>query len=277
MSHQVSISDFKVGAGCDLLLMGGPCVVESERHSLRMAESISRICSELKVPYVFKASYDKANRTSVKSFRGPGMKKGLAILKKVQRTFGLPILTDVHDVSQVDEAAEVCEILQIPAFLCRQTDLLVKAGKSRRVVNIKKGQFVSPWEIQHAVEKVRSTGNEKILVTERGAMFGYNNLVVDMRSFPIMREMGYPVIFDVTHSVQIPAGAGDKSGGQAQFIPPLARAGVAAGVDGIFMEIHDHPEKALSDGPNALHLKLLPGLLKTLLEINRIVKSTLNP
>lgn len=257
--------------------MGGPCVVESERHSLRMAEAISRICSDLKVPYVFKASYDKANRTSVKSFRGPGMKKGLAILKKIHRTFGLPILTDVHDISQVDEAAEVCEILQIPAFLCRQTDLLLKAGKSRRVVNIKKGQFISPWEIQHAVEKVRSTGNEKILVTERGAMFGYNNLVVDMRSFPIMRERGYPVIFDVTHSVQIPAGAGDKSGGQAQFIPPLARAGVAAGVDGVFMEIHDHPEKALSDGPNALHLKLLPGLLKTLLEINRIVKSTLNP
>ncbi|MGB7624372.1 MAG: 3-deoxy-8-phosphooctulonate synthase, partial [Terriglobia bacterium] len=194
----------------------------------------------------------------------------------IKRTYRIPLLTDVHEISHVAPAAEVCDVLQIPAFLCRQTDLLAAAGKSRRAVNIKKGQFVAPWEIRHAVEKVRSTGNEKIIITERGAMFGYNNLVVDMRSFPIMREMGFPVVFDATHSVQIPGGAGHASGGEAQFIPPLARAGVAAGVDGIFMEIHDHPEKALSDGPNALHLKLLPGLLKTLLEINHIVKDEVN-
>lgn len=273
MSKPFSISNFKIGSGCPLFLIAGPCVVESETHAMFMAESIARITADLKVPYIFKASYDKANRTSMKSFRGLGIKKGLAVLKKIKRTFHLPILTDVHDPAHVAPAAEVCDVLQIPAFLCRQTDLLVVAGKSRRVVNIKKGQFLAPWEIRHAVEKVRSTGNEKIILTERGAMFGYNNLVVDMRSFPIMRDMGYPVVFDVTHSVQIPGGAGGASGGEAQFIPPLARAGVAAGVDGVFMEIHDHPERALSDGPNALHLKLLPSLLKTLLAIDRIVKA----
>ncbi len=273
MSAIVSISNFKIGEGEPLFLIAGPCVIESESHARRMAEAIARVCSDLRVPFVFKASYDKANRTSVRSFRGPGLKKGLAILKKIKGDLKLPILSDVHDASQVCPAAEVCDVLQIPAFLCRQTDLLVAAGKSRRVVNIKKGQFVAPWEIRNAVEKVASTGNRKIIITERGAMFGYNNLVVDMRSFPIMREMGYPVVFDVTHSVQIPAGAGTSSGGDAKFIPPLARAGVAAGVDGVFMEVHDHPEKALSDGPNALHLKLLPGLLRKLIDINRVVKS----
>lgn len=273
MNRKFKISNFVIGEGYKLFLMAGPCVIESEKHALRMAESIARICSDLNVHYIFKASYDKANRTSVQSFRGPGLKKGLVVLKKIKRSLNLPILTDVHEISHVDPVAEVCDVLQIPAFLCRQTDLLLKAGRSRRAVNIKKGQFVAPWEIRNAVEKVRSTGNEKIIVTERGAMFGYNNLVVDMRSFPIMREMGYPVVFDVTHSVQIPAGAGNASGGQAQFIPHLARAGVAAGVDGVFMEVHDHPEKALSDGPNALHLKLLPGLLETLVRINQIVKT----
>jgi 2-dehydro-3-deoxyphosphooctonate aldolase (KDO 8-P synthase) len=274
MGHQFKISNFRVGEGCDLFLIAGPCIVESERHALRMAEKIAKICADLKVHYIFKASYDKANRTSVHSFRGPGLKKGLAVLRKIKQTFNLPVLTDVHDVSHVGPAAEVCDVLQIPAFLCRQTDLLLKAGRSRRAVNIKKGQFVAPWEIRHAVEKVRSTGNERIIVTERGAMFGYNNLVVDMRSFPIMREMGFPVVFDVTHSVQIPAGAGNISGGQSQFIPHLARAGVAAGVDGVFLEVHDHPEKALSDGPNALHLRLLPDLLKMLKEINHLVKGS---
>jgi 2-dehydro-3-deoxyphosphooctonate aldolase (KDO 8-P synthase) len=272
MTKSFTVGDFKIGAPCPLFLIAGPCVIESERHAMGMAESIARICADLKIHYIFKASYDKANRTSVHSFRGPGLKKGLSVLKKIKHTFKLPLLTDVHEISHVAPAAEVCDVLQIPAFLCRQTDLLAAAGKSRRAVNIKKGQFVAPWEIRHAVEKVRSTGNERILITERGAMFGYNNLVVDMRSFPIMREMGYPVVFDATHSVQIPAGAGHASSGEAQFIPPLARAGVAAGIDGIFMEVHDHPEKALSDGPNALHLKLLPGLLKTLLEINHIVR-----
>ncbi|MDD5543158.1 MAG: 3-deoxy-8-phosphooctulonate synthase [Acidobacteriia bacterium] len=273
MEINFKIGNFKVGQGTEIFLIAGPCVIESEKHALKMAESIAKICERLKVPYVFKASYDKANRTSVRSFRGPGLKKGLAVLRKIKRTLGLPLLTDVHELSHVGPAAEICDVLQIPAFLCRQTDLLLEAGKSRRVVNIKKGQFVSPWEIRNAVEKVRSTGNEKIMVTERGAMFGYNNLVVDMRSFPIMREMGYPVVFDVTHSVQIPAGAGHQSGGQAQFIPHLARAGVAAGVDGVFMEVHDRPEKALSDGANALHLRLLPRLLGKLLEINRVVKT----
>jgi 2-dehydro-3-deoxyphosphooctonate aldolase (KDO 8-P synthase) len=276
MGHQFKISNFKVGEGCDLFLIAGPCIVESERHALRMAEKIASICADLKVHYIFKASYDKANRTSVHSFRGPGLKKGLAVLRKIKQTFNLPVLTDVHEASHVGPAAEVCDVLQIPAFLCRQTDLLLKAGRSRRAVNIKKGQFVAPWEIRHAVEKVRSTGNERIIVTERGTMFGYNNLIVDMRSFPIMREMGFPVVFDVSHSVQIPAGAGNVSGGQSHFIPHLARAGVAAGVDGVFLEVHDHPEKALSDGPNALHLKLLPGLLKMLKEINHLVKGS-NP
>ena len=272
MSHRFAISNFKVGKGQELFLIAGPCVIESEEHALRMAESIARICSDLKVPYIFKASYDKANRTSVRSFRGPGLKKGLAVLRKIKRQLKLPILTDVHEIAHIGPAAEVCDVLQIPAFLCRQTDLLLAAGRSQRVVNVKKGQFIAPWEIKNAVDKIASTGNHKIMVTERGAMFGYNNLVVDMRSFPIMREMGYPVVFDVTHSLQIPGGAGTASGGQAQFIPHLARAGVAAGVDGVFMEVHDHPEKALSDGPNALHLKLLRGLLEKLIAINRIVK-----
>lgn len=277
MAAAFKVGNFRIGNGSPLFLIAGPCVIESERHARQMAESIARICSDLGVHYIFKASYDKANRTSVRSFRGPGLKKGLGILRKIKRELKLPILTDVHEIAHVAPAAEVCEVLQIPAFLCRQTDLLVAAGKSRRVVNIKKGQFVAPWEIRHAVEKVRSTGNEKIIVTERGAMFGYNNLVVDMRAFPIMQEMGYPVVFDVTHSVQIPAGAGNASSGQAQFIPHLARAGVAAGVDGIFMEVHDHPERALSDGPNALHLKSLPALLKILLEINRVVADRVLP
>lgn len=272
MTRSFTVGDFKIGNRAPLFLIAGPCVIESERHAMRMAESIARICSDLDVHYIFKASYDKANRTSVHSFRGPGLKKGLSVLRRIKHSLQLPLLTDVHEVSHVGPAAEVCDVLQIPAFLCRQTDLLVAAGKSRRAINIKKGQFVAPWEIRHAVEKVHSTGNEKIIVTERGAMFGYNNLVVDMRSFPIMREIGFPVVFDVTHSVQIPAGAGNASSGQAQFIPHLARAAVAAGIDGIFMEIHDRPEKALSDGPNALHLKLLPELLKTLLEISRVVK-----
>ncbi len=272
MIHRFSIANFQVGHGKKLFLIAGPCVIESEKHARSMAEAIGEICTKQGVPFIFKASYDKANRTSVRSFRGPGLKKGLAILKRIRRSYGFPILTDVHDVSHVGPAAEVCDVLQVPAFLCRQTDLLLAVGRSGRVANIKKGQFVAPWEIRNAVEKVASTGNHKIIITERGAMFGYNNLVVDMRSFPIMREMGYPVVFDVTHSVQIPGGAGNKSGGQAQFIPPLARAGVAAGVEGVFMEVHDHPEQALSDGPNALHLKLLPDLLAKLVEIHAIIQ-----
>jgi 2-dehydro-3-deoxyphosphooctonate aldolase (KDO 8-P synthase) len=267
-----SIGKIKFGAGAPLFLIAGPCVIESEGHALMMAEELGAIASELGVPYIFKASYDKANRTSVASYRGPGLKNGLKILAKIGKRTGLPILTDVHEVSQVGAAAEVCDILQIPAFLSRQTDLLVAAGKSGRVVNIKKGQFLSPVEMGNAAEKVASTGNEKIILTERGNSFGYQNLVVDMRSFPIMRKFGYPVVYDVTHSVQLPGGEGKSSGGQPEFIEPLARAGTAAGVDGIFLEVHDNPAKALSDGSNALALAQFRPLLERIVAIGALVR-----
>ena len=256
-----------------LFLIAGPCVIESEAHATKMAESIAAIASETGVPLIFKASYDKANRSSVDSYRGPGLTEGLRILGAIKKRTGLAILTDVHDVSQVGPVAEVCDVLQIPAFLCRQTDLLVAVGKSGRVANIKKGQFLSPWDIANAAEKVASTGNTKIILTERGASFGYKNLVVDMRSFPIMRKLGYPVVFDVTHSVQLPGGEGKSSGGQPEFIEPLARAGVAAGVDGVFLEVHDNPPKALSDGTNALPLAELKALLTRLKQIATLVRS----
>ena len=227
-----------------------------------MAEKIAAIAADLKIPYIFKASYDKANRSSVSSFRGPQLVEGLRILAAIKRRTGLPILTDVHDVFQVNPAAEVCDILQIPAFLCRQTDLLAAAGRTGRIVNVKKGQFVSPWEMSNAAEKISSTGNEKIILTERGTSFGYQNLIVDMRSFPIMKKFGYPVVFDVTHSVQLPGGAGKSSGGQPEFIESLARAGTAAGIDGLFLEVHDNPARALSDGANALPLEKLRPLLQ---------------
>jgi 2-dehydro-3-deoxyphosphooctonate aldolase (KDO 8-P synthase) len=252
-----------------LFLIAGPCVIESEDHAVRMAESISGVCKALRLPYIFKASYDKANRTSVKSFRGPGVKEGLRILHNIAVGLNLPVLTDVHEPEQAEAAGEVVDVIQIPAFLCRQTDLLVAAGKTGKAVNIKKGQFVSPWDMRHAVEKVRSTGNDRVFLTERGSSFGYNNLVVDMRSLAIMREIA-PVVFDATHSVQLPsAGEGAQSGGQPQFIPLLARAAVAAGVDGIFMEVHDNPVQAKSDGANALHLENLRGLLQQLLAVNK--------
>jgi 2-dehydro-3-deoxyphosphooctonate aldolase (KDO 8-P synthase) len=259
--------------GAPLFLIAGPCVIESEAHATQMAESIAAIAAEVKIPLIFKASYDKANRSSVDSYRGPGLEEGLRILSAIKKRTGLPILTDVHDVSQVGPAAEVCDILQIPAFLCRQTDLLVAVGKSGRITNIKKGQFLSPWDISNAAEKVAGTGNRKIILTERGTSFGYKNLVVDMRSFPIMRKGGYPVVFDVTHSVQLPGGQGHASGGQPEFIEPLARAGVAAGVDGIFLEVHDNPAKALSDGANALPLAELKGLLERTKKIAELVRT----
>ncbi len=271
-SHTFSIGKIRFGGGAPLFLIAGPCVIESESHALMMAEKLGAIASELGVPYIFKASYDKANRTSVTSYRGPGLKNGLKILAKIRKRTGLPILTDVHDVSQVGAAAEVCDILQIPAFLSRQTDLLVAAGKTERVVNIKKGQFLSPSEMGNAAEKVASTGNEKIILTERGNSFGYQNLVVDMRSFPIMRKFGYPVVFDVTHSVQLPGGEGKSSGGQPEFIETLARAGTAAGVDGIFLEVHDNPAKALSDGSNALPLAQFRPLLEKIVVIGALVR-----
>ncbi len=272
MTHQVRIGNFTLGPGQPLFLIAGPCVIESERHAVRMAESIARAARELRVPCVFKASYDKANRTSMDSYRGPGLKRGLEILARIKKRFGIPILTDVHDVSEVGPAAEVSDVIQIPAFLSRQTDLLIEAGRSGAVVNIKKGQFLSPDDIGYAVEKVARAGNHRILITERGATFGYHNLVVDMRGLAVMKRLGYPVILDVTHALQLPGGEKGQSGGQPEFIETLARAGVAAGVDGVFMEVHDRPSHALSDGANALALRQFKPLLKRLRELGRFVR-----
>jgi 2-dehydro-3-deoxyphosphooctonate aldolase (KDO 8-P synthase) len=272
MSRLVRIGKLAVGAGRPLFLIAGPCVIESERHALRMAERLAAAARALGIPYVFKASYDKANRTSLSSYRGPGLNRGLEILTRIKKELGVPVLTDVHDVAQVGPAAEVCDVLQIPAFLSRQTDLLVAAGRSGAAVNIKKGQFLSPWDVRHAVEKVESTGNHRILVTERGTSFGYNNLVVDVRGLAVMKEFGYPVILDVTHALQLPGGQGTKSGGQPRFIEPLSRAGVAAGADGVFMEVHDRPARALSDGANALPLARFHPLARTLRDLGRFIR-----
>jgi 2-dehydro-3-deoxyphosphooctonate aldolase (KDO 8-P synthase) len=272
MKHPVKIGNLRLGIGYPLFVIAGPCVIESERHAMKMAERLASVARELKVPYIFKASFDKANRTSLNSYRGPGLDAGLPILARIKSELGVPILTDIHDPGQVARAAEVCDVIQIPAFLCRQTDLLVAAGKSKAAVNVKKGQFVSPWDFHHAVAKIESTANRRLLLTERGASFGYNNLVVDFRSLQVMRQWGYPVILDVTHSLQLPGGAGDSSSGQPEFIETLARAGVAAGADGIFMEVHDNPARALSDGPNALHLKLFRPLLHRLRDLGRFVR-----
>ena len=267
MSREYEIGPVRVGAG-QLFLIAGPCVIESEAHVRTMAQAIQRITVDLGIPYIFKASYDKANRTSVSSFRGPGLVEGTAILRRLAEETGLPILTDVHEPSHCEIAAEGADVLQIPAFLCRQTELLVASGRTGRAINVKKGQFVAPWDMRHAVEKVASTGNSRVFLTERGASFGYNNLVVDMRSLAIMRAFA-PVVFDGTHSVQIPSGSNGVSGGQPEFIPLLARAAVAAGIDGIFLEVHDNPAQAKSDGANALHLNHLKPLLETLLAIHQ--------
>ncbi len=272
LTREISLGSLRLGAGNPLFLIAGPCVIESDAHARMMAEKVAKIAADAGVPYIFKASYDKANRTSVKSFRGPGAREGLRILGKIKADLKIPVLTDIHDASQAGPASEVCDVLQIPAFLARQTELLVAAGKTGRIINVKKAQYLSPWDMANVAEKVASTGNSKILLTERGASFGYQNLVVDMRSFPVMRKTGYPVVFDVTHSVQLPGGQGHASGGQPEFIEPLARAGVAAGVDGIFLETHDHPAAALSDGPNALPLAQLPALLAKLKELSTLVR-----
>ena len=261
----ISFEDFVNPA--QLVLIAGPCVIESEEHVNRMADAIAQIAAQSGFPYIFKASFDKANRTSLNGYRGPGIEEGLRILSGLRRR-GIPVLTDVHEPAQVSSVAEAVDVIQIPAFLCRQTDLLVEAGRSGRIVNIKKGQFVAPHEIRHAAEKVGSAGNRQIVLTERGSSFGYNNLVVDMRSLRIMAETGFPVVFDATHSVQLPSGAGTASGGQPQFIEPLASAAVAVGVSGIFVEVHDNPPQALSDGANALRLDLLPALLRRLQRID---------
>ncbi len=253
-------------------MIAGPCVIESERHARSLAERIARAAADAGVPYVFKASFDKANRTSLASFRGPGLKEGLRILGAIRRDLGLPVLTDIHEFEQVGPAAEVVDVLQIPAFLSRQTDLLVAAARSGRVVNLKKGQFMAPWDARHAADKLKEAGARGIVLTERGVSFGYNTLVVDMRSFPIMRRFGFPVVYDVTHSLQRPGGLGTASGGDSEFIEYLARAGVACGVDGVFMEVHDDPANALSDGPNALPLDRLAPLLTTLTAIHAIAR-----
>jgi len=263
----------KIGDGQPLVLIAGPCVVENEKSSLRHARAIRKIARRLKIPVIFKSSYDKANRSALASFRGLGIDQGLSILKHVKEETGLPILTDIHSPEECEKASAVADILQVPAFLCRQTDLLLAAAKTGRAVNVKKGQFLAPWEMKNIVEKLASTGNKKILLTERGTFFGYNTLVNDFRSIPLMKELGCPVIFDATHSVQAPGGRGKSSGGDRRFVPVLAQAGVVAGADGIFMEVHDDPDRAPSDGPNMVRLKDLEKLLERLIKLSRVVRS----
>jgi 2-dehydro-3-deoxyphosphooctonate aldolase (KDO 8-P synthase) len=276
VNHPFDIGNVPVGRG-ELFLIAGPCVIESEAHASMMADAIQRIASDLSVPYIFKASYDKANRTSIRSFRGPGLVEGCRILSGIRESTGLPVLTDVHIADDCASVAEAVDVLQIPAFLSRQTDLLIAAAeataKTGGAVNVKKGQFIAPWDMRHAVEKVRESGNPRVSLTERGASFGYNNLVVDMRSLPIMRSFA-PVVFDGTHSVQTPSAGNGVSGGQPEFIPMLTRAAVAAGVDGVFLEVHDNPAEAKSDGANALHLNKLRGMLEQLLAVHRAVTTT---
>jgi 2-dehydro-3-deoxyphosphooctonate aldolase (KDO 8-P synthase) len=275
MPAALKVADVVFGGEQTLVLIAGPCVMEDETQTLTIARQLAELQRELGVGVVFKASFDKANRTSLSAYRGPGLQEGLRILDKVRQETGLPLLSDVHDVGQVDAAAGVLDILQIPAFLCRQTDLLIAAGRSGKVVNIKKGQFLAPWDMANAVTKVASTGNERILLTERGTSFGYNNLVVDMRSLAVMRETGCPVIFDATHAVQLPGGAGTSSGGQRQYVAALSRAAVAVGVDGLFWEVHPDPERALCDGANSLPLAEVKAILKEMLAIDAVIKGNI--
>ncbi len=270
---EVCVGSLTFGGGTPFVLIAGPCVIEDRDSALRHAEALSSLTTRLHVPFVYKSSYDKANRSSHASFRGLGMEEGLSILAEVKRELGVPLLTDVHTPQEVAATAEVVDILQIPAFLCRQTDLLLAAGHSRRSVNIKKGQFLAPSDMEYVARKVASTGNRRILLTERGASFGYHNLVSDMRSLPILAGCGYPVVYDATHSVQLPGGRGPMSGGQREFIPPLARAAVAVGIDGLFMEVHEEPERALSDSATVFPLARLESLLHTLVDLDRVVKS----
>ena len=270
--NPVQLGDFSIGTGCPLALIAGPCVIESEQHATDLAGRLVQIASAARLPFVFKASFDKANRTSGTSFRGPGLDEGLRVLASIKSRFGVPVLTDIHEPPQARAAADVADVLQIPAFLCRQTDLIVAAAKTGRAVNIKKGQFLAPADIRHAIAKAADAGNARVLVTERGTSFGYHDLVVDMRAFPILRGIGAPVVFDVTHSLQLP-GAGDGvTAGLAEYIEPLASAGVAAGVDGVFLEVHDDPPRARSDAQNALKLDRLEALLERLTAIDAIVK-----
>jgi 2-dehydro-3-deoxyphosphooctonate aldolase (KDO 8-P synthase) len=268
----VKAGKVEIGGGRPLVVIAGPCVVESRESALRHAAALKEIADRVGVPYIFKSSYDKANRSSVQSFRGPGLVKGLEILAQVREKIGVPILTDVHETEQIAAVKEVADILQIPAFLCRQTDFVIAVAQSGKIVNVKKGQFLAPWDMGNVVEKIRSTGNEQILLTERGASFGYNNLVSDMRSLVVMRELGYPVVFDATHSLQLPGGLGHASGGERKYIPALARAGVAAGVDALFMEVHEDPDRALSDGPNSLAMKDFGRVLAVVKQIDALIR-----
>lgn len=272
----IRLRDWALGGGTPFFLIAGPCVIESENHCLGLAEQLKQVTDRLGVPFIFKASFDKANRTSVTSYRGPGLVEGMRILSRVKEELGVPLISDIHEAGQAALAAEVLDIIQIPAFLCRQTDLILAAASTGSIVNIKKGQFVSPWDVEQIVRKVESVGNEKLLLTERGSAFGYNNLVVDFKSIPVMRSFGYPVVFDATHSVQLPGGSGTQSSGQAQFIPYLAKAAVAVGVDGLFFEVHETPEKALSDAANALPLSGLEDLLTELKSIDGCAKARLS-
>jgi 2-dehydro-3-deoxyphosphooctonate aldolase (KDO 8-P synthase) len=271
-TKRINIGEFQIGGDLPIAVIAGPCVIESRESALQHATALKEKADRVGVPYIFKSSYDKANRSSVGSFRGPGLKKGLEILAEVKKQVGVPVLTDVHEIDQVGPVKEVADILQIPAFLCRQTDFVIAVANSGKIVNVKKGQFLAPWDMRNVVEKICSTGNEQILLTERGVSFGYNNLVSDMRSLVVMRELGYPVVFDATHSLQLPGGLGDASGGERRYIPALARAGVAAGIDALFMEVHQDPDHALSDGPNSLDLKDFEKLLQTVKIIDGLTK-----
>ncbi|MCL5674342.1 MAG: 3-deoxy-8-phosphooctulonate synthase [Candidatus Omnitrophica bacterium] len=266
----IKVGNISIGRG-RFCFIGGPCVIENEKVVFKTAEFLKNITETLGIPFIFKSSYDKANRSSIDSFRGVGLKKGMEIFSELKKTFNIPVITDVHCVAEIPEVSSVVDIIQVPAFLCRQTELIVNAAKTRLPVNVKKGQFMAPWETKNIIEKILSAGNDNILLTERGTSFGYNNLVVDFRSLPIMKDFGYPVIFDGTHSVQQPGGLGKSSGGQRQFVEPLCRAAIAVGCNGIFLEVHPHPEKALSDGPNMLSFEQVEPLLKTLKEIEQVL------
>ena len=270
--HIVKVGSYEVGQGRPLVLLAGPCVLEGYERSLAIGKEVKRITDKLGIPYVFKASYDKANRSSYDSFRGPGLEEGLKQLAAIKKELGVPVVSDVHETAQVEKAAEVLDIIQIPAFLCSQTDLVNAAGKTGKAVNVKKGQFLAPWDMKNVISKLEATGNQNIMLTERGASFGYNTLVTDMRGLAIMRELGYPVVMDATHSVQIPGGKGTSSGGQSQYVPHMARAAAAVGIDALFLEVHDNPAEALSDGPNMVRLDQLEKLLTDVLAIDKIVR-----
>ena len=270
--HIVKVGDYLVGQGNPLMLMAGPCVLEGYERSLMIGKKAKAICDELGIPYVFKASFDKANRSSINSFRGPGIDEGLKILAQIKKDLGVPVVTDIHEPWHADKAAEVVDILQIPAFLCRQTDLVYTAATTGKTVNVKKAQFLAPWDMKNVITKVEEAGNQNLMLTERGSSFGYNTLVTDMRGFAVMRELGYPVVMDATHSVQIPGGQGTSSGGQSQYVPHMARAAAAIGIDALFLEVHDNPAEALSDGPNMVQLDNLKKLLQDVITIDKIVR-----